>query len=424
MAWPCHGMGTMTITATADCRADDGHLVALPIAGADARAALLPAAGMLAAAVLFVAVRLLVVGDGDISSFVVPGDDFVARSIADRVAVIGGDGYDGQFFYRLALDPFEHATDAYGVRLDSPVRIGRIAYPALAWLVAFGGVTAIVPWALVVVNVAGLGVLGFVGGLLARCSGRHAMWGLLVAGWSGFVFTVARDLAEVVASCAVVAGLLALRQGMAVAAGVALSVAVLARETVVVVVVAVAVVMVLQSFVGPDRSALHVGRARTHLAWMAPAGLFCVWQVMCWWSTGEIPIVVSAGRHVASPELGASLGGDGNGSWMGLSPRLAGLKVAQFAVLVGVAVLVPFAWRRGGTPLHELAGWVMLAVLAMRIFPLVWNDWAGFRAFSEFHVVGSVLLIGSRVDQRALGAVAVLMAPVWLATAAYLTVVL
>lgn len=392
--------------------------------GDDARAAMAPAMWMVAGAIAFVIFRLLVVGDGDISSFVVAGDDFVARSMVDRVAVIGGDGYDGQFFYRLALDPFEHSTDANGVRLDSPVRVGRIAYPALAWLVAIGGVSAIVPWALVAVNTAALGLLGFVGGLFARQAGRSAMWGLLVAGWSGFVFTVARDLSEVVSSCAVAAGLLGLRQGTAALAAVALSVAVLARETALVVVAAVAVVMLVRAGLGRARAASRAGPGGSHVVWIAPAAVFGVWQLLCWWSTGEVPVLVSAGGHVGSPEVGTILGGAGNDSWIGVSGRLAVLKLAQFAVVVVVAVLVPLAWRRGGPLLHEIAAWVVLAVIALRVFPLVWNDWASFRAFSELHVVGAMVLIGSPLDRRALGAVAGLMAPVWCATATYLVAVL
>ena len=54
--------------------------------------------------------------------------------------------------YRMALAPLNFHHTAYGIRMDTLSRFERIAYPALAWLVA-GGRSAFVPWSLVIVNV-------------------------------------------------------------------------------------------------------------------------------------------------------------------------------------------------------------------------------------------------------------------------------
>jgi hypothetical protein len=82
--------------------------------------------------------------------------------------------YDGQFFYRLALAPADLRLEAQGVRLDTALRRQRPGYPALAWLLSCGRPT-LVAWALLVVNVLGLGVLGLLGGLAAQDAGRHAL---------------------------------------------------------------------------------------------------------------------------------------------------------------------------------------------------------------------------------------------------------
>ena len=74
--------------------------------------------------------------------------------------------------------------EAHGVRLDTALRRQRPGYPALAWLLS-GGRPAPVAWALLVVNVLGLGVLGLLGGLATQVVGRHALWGLLVPGFPG-----------------------------------------------------------------------------------------------------------------------------------------------------------------------------------------------------------------------------------------------
>ena len=45
-----------------------------------------------------------------------------------------------------------------------------------------------------------MGVLGLLGGLAAQEAGRHALWGLIVPGFPGFVMTLARDLSEITAA--------------------------------------------------------------------------------------------------------------------------------------------------------------------------------------------------------------------------------
>src|ERR1017187_2788929 len=47
-------------------------------------------------------------------------------------------GYDGQFFYRLALSPLNFHHTAYGITMDRPYRYMRIGYPAVTWLFSLG----------------------------------------------------------------------------------------------------------------------------------------------------------------------------------------------------------------------------------------------------------------------------------------------
>ncbi len=75
-------------------------------------------------------------------------------------------GYDGQFFYRLALNPLNFHHTAYGITMDRPYRFMRIGYPALTWLVS-AGQHSLVPVMLVVVNIAAIGALGYLGARFA-----------------------------------------------------------------------------------------------------------------------------------------------------------------------------------------------------------------------------------------------------------------
>ena len=101
--------------------------------------------------------RLLVPADGDISRFVVAGDNFVDPATVDPPIHVIEDswGYDGQYFWRLAVDPAQWDLDRHhhGVVFDSAYRPPRLGYPLAAWALSAGHA----PWVattLVAVNVA------------------------------------------------------------------------------------------------------------------------------------------------------------------------------------------------------------------------------------------------------------------------------
>jgi len=139
-------------------------------------ASLVAALGALA----FVAGRLADAAHGSIGAFVVAGSRYARPgAVPAGIPVVTGNGYDGQFYFRMALDPADVARTAFGITFDSAERLSRIGYPFLAWLAA-GGVRAAVPWTMVAVNVVALALLGLLGAVLARSAGRHALAGLLV----------------------------------------------------------------------------------------------------------------------------------------------------------------------------------------------------------------------------------------------------
>ncbi len=79
----------------------------------------------------FLLTRLSLHG-GDPSFFVTAGAFFVDRQSAPASLSIlnGSHGYDGQFYYRLALDPFPAQRTNFGITLDVPAyRQQRILYP-------------------------------------------------------------------------------------------------------------------------------------------------------------------------------------------------------------------------------------------------------------------------------------------------------
>src|ERR1700722_18068091 len=145
-----------------------------------------PAAIAVGSAICFVFLRLELFAHGDVTRFIDAGRSFVNPARAPgNLKIVPGSGYDGEFYYRLALDPANLHRTAFGITFDNASRGQRITYSALTWLVAGGGQRALVPVALVVVNIMGLGVLGWLGGMIARDAKRPAVYGLLIAGYFG-----------------------------------------------------------------------------------------------------------------------------------------------------------------------------------------------------------------------------------------------
>lgn len=90
----------------------------------------------------------------DASIFIVAGDRYVDQSklISPIIVQPRSDGYDGQFYYRMALAPLAFTNPVFGVRLDNPAwRTQRIVYPLVAWAAAFGR-GDLIPLSLFLVN--------------------------------------------------------------------------------------------------------------------------------------------------------------------------------------------------------------------------------------------------------------------------------
>ncbi len=370
--------------------------------------AVVPAAVAAVAGTLFVLARLLVVAKGDLSRFVMAGRDFVNPAAAPAgLHVFSGTGYDGQFYYRLALDPANLHKTAFGVTLDAGFRIQRIGLPVLAWL-ASGGQHQLVPDALVAVNLAALVVLAWLGGILARDAGRHAAWGLLVAGYWGFLFSIGRDLPEVVASCFLVGGLVALRRNRPLIAGIVFACAVLTLETTLDVVIAVGLVSVVQILRGRRRPGAF------DLAWVLPGLAFVGWQLTGWAVTGVLPMRADTGDNLAAPVV--NMVGAVVHYLTRISSPTSLLWLGEFFVLAVVTLFAAWSLLRSRVPAWEKTAWVVAFLVALSLARGIWYGHADFRAFEDLYVLSSIVLIGSR---HRLWLPAALVAVAWVVTFAH-----
>jgi hypothetical protein len=370
-------------------------------------------------ALCFAGLRLVVAARGNIAAFIVVGaDDARRRRLPHGVPVVPGTGYDGEFYYRLALDPLDWGRWAFGITLDNIYRIDRIGYPALAWLVA-GGHGPFVPVTLVLVNVAALGALGGFGAAFAREAGRPPIWGLVFAGYFGLLWSLARDLTEVVTAAAIVGGLVALRRNQWLLASLALTIAVLSRESVLVLLGALCLARLVEwakAFAGapPPRSALGAQRSArsgpsiVDLSWILPVLAFSAWQGAAYVATGKLPLTASRGSNVSIPFVGFARG---FAHYLHLLPARAGLLwFGELTLLLVLGVLSALSYRSTQALLHERLAWIGYCLLTVSLAPSIWLGDVGFRSLIEFYLFSWVLLICSR---RRYGVLASLLALAW-----------
>ncbi len=350
------------------------------------------------AALAFALARWQTWAHGNISRFILAGRHFARPAqLPHGIPVAPTYGYDGQFFYRLALNPLNFHRTAYGITMDRPYRYMRIGYPALTWLVSLGQ-HSLVPIMLVAVNIAAIGALGYLGARFAVDGGRHALAGLLLPGYFGLITGLSRDTAEPLAAVCLLAGLLAVRARRPVLAAALLAYGALTRETVMVAVAAIAIMRVLPMLRRQARP------GRDDLAWLVPAVAFAAWQVVVRAAIGSFPLLADSGRNAGAPFV-APL--------QALKSNLAHLNTRQFdqydlwllelAILALFAIAALLSLRSTNAPVHERLAFVLYLVEICVVTPSTWGSLdADLRSFIEVYLLAVIILLST--PRRNLGA--------------------
>ena len=356
----------------------------------------------------FASLRLWLAAGGNITKFVRAALPFSRRGQVPRgLFVFPANGYDGQFYYRLALDPANLRHEAFGITMDSPFRLQRIGYPALAWLISLGQ-RSWVPVALVIVNVLALGAIGMAGGMLARDGGRHAMWGLLLAGYFGFFISVGCDLTEPVAAACLLGGVLAYRRQRPALAGLLFAYGALTRETVVIVPLAL----------GLTRLAAAVRRrarpSRSDLAWSLPVIAFGGWQLVLRATTGTFILLTglrgNTGRGLPFGEFAGAVRANAGLLWLPVGAAYIWfLEVATLGAFAGAALS---SLRSATGPAYERVAFVAFILELGILSASIWTGHADLRSVDEIYLFAVLILLGSGRRLRSLAAGAGLAAVV------------
>ncbi|GEM_PF-310911 len=293
----------------------------------------------------------------DPSVFIVAGDKVVNKKALSAPIIIipNSKGYDGEYYYRLALNPFTSKRSEYGITIDAPsLRMSRVGYPFLAWALSGGGNPALLRWVLIGINLVGLGVIVGAGAKLAARVGNPPWFGLLLGFYPGFVFTLLRDTTEIVATAFAVLGLLfALRLSFWTAALFWVG-AVLTRETTLLYSLGFACVVVFNM----------VKSRRWHpqiIPIAVPGVIFCVWQYLLFIRWGVLPLKTDTGKNIGFPFFGI---------WHFLTRNVTGHHLGAFVAICFFAALVWFAVQlvgrfafRFSSRASSLLGWLIYAIL-------------------------------------------------------------
>lgn len=309
--------------------------------------------------------------------------------IADPGAV----GYDGQFYYRLALNPFNWNKTAFGITMDQPYRYTRIGYPVLAWLVSFGQ-HSLVPIVLVGLNLLGVAAMAYLGAMFAREYGRHALWGLLFAAYFGLVVSIGRDTPEPIAEAFMLAGLLAYRRERWVWSGALFAFGALTRETILFAPAAIAVIRLIAIARRKERPGLP------DVAWLAPAVVYGLLEVYTKFAIkgqfSQSALSADTTRNLGTPFQAMIDGIKYAIIHLHTQPHLYGLVLFEYATLflfiaAGFVVIVVTT-----APLHERLAFVFFVLQLGLASSQIWGSTFGDgRSMLEPFLFALILLIAT-----------------------------
>ena len=335
----------------------------------------------------FIMLRLAA-GGNDPSIFVLAGDKFVDANHAPKglKVLVNWDGYDGQFFYRLALDPFTTKVTDFGISLDLPPwRQQRIVYPTLVWLMSLGR-PEIVPWMLIAVNYVSLCLIGWIGGAIMQSMGRHALWGLVFPLYPGFLFTLACDTAEILQVGLVLTSLwLLMRQRPRLATG-ALTLAVLTKDPALLVAVGAMITYLVERWKRTGDSKIK------WYYFVIPGFVFALWQLFLFGRWQQFP-VLAGGFDLSWPLIDFAAFVTRS---LEASDPFRTRSIAEMILIVMMVIAPLLLIRSSPARLHNKVTWLLYGLLASAYTTMIWvTDTGFFRALSDFYVFGMLIVVST-----------------------------
>jgi hypothetical protein len=285
-------------------------------------------------------------------------------------------GYDGQFYWIQANDPLLlHQSTLVDLHATNPnYGMQRVAYPALAYLLAAGRRGAL-PWSLLAVNVLSVLAITAAFAVYARRRGWSGWWALAIGLTPGLLMPSLRDLSDPLAVAAMLGGLLAWQGGRPWLAGGLLTVAALAREPMLIAAVAIGADVTWRSLrVRRDHAAVKTLVRRAWPPVVIPLVSYAGWQVYIHgrYSAGAAatskPVLPPFRDFVNEVRVALHAGVPTAGMWdlVYVALMLAGIGAA-------IALLIR-SFRCGQARVAAVAAVLFAAVLTVIVFGDQWGD--------------------------------------------------
>jgi len=335
----------------------------------------------------------------DPTFFVVTGGFFYDQSQSPQpLTVRSHTGYDGQFYYRFALHPLSSDRTAYGITIDNPSYRGqRILYPVLAHVLAFGR-TSWIPWSMIIVNYVAICGLALSAARFAERLEVPALYGLAIPFLPAVLLGLARDLTDPCAISLMVFAIFLIHSRRITFGACILTLAILARET-----------MVLVAGAFFIHAAWHSRRKQSRwtdsIALLIPIATYVMVQLWMFSRWKEFAVITGQGNLDRVP-LWSLVSFVMHTVRIWEAPSLPSLLyhllvITELAYLGATILLAAFALMRSEVASEIKLAWLTYLVLAAFFSNFIWvEDWAFMRACQELLVLSLIVLIGARERRR------------------------
>ncbi len=338
---------------------------------------------------IYLTERTIVVAKGNISSLALIGTTFADRKqLPSYLYQHQGSGYDGQFFLRLALDPFDLRMHAFGITMNGAFRDQRIVYPFLAWALALGH-DHWVPFTLVIVNLLAVTFIAYIGTKLARNTAHPAMVGLLLGGYFGYTMSTGRDLTEPTAAAFLLLAMYLFEHDHPAFAGLSFALAGLAIETELIAPIAIGLIWLIV-LLRKRRSASNP------LVFLIPGLVALAFQGFLRILLGKIALSGDIRGNIGIPIYSVIVGIIDHTHKINLTNLIW---FGQLAIIGLFVVLAAMNLKSPDVPGYLKVTWTMMLILTLSLSGEIWNHSSYFRATDILWLTSVLIWSRSRPTQ-------------------------
>lgn len=314
----------------------------------------------------------------DTSYIITIGEKFVdLNKLPNNLIVFANSwGYDGQFYFRLAINPVTNKKTDHGITIDYPAyRHQRIVYPLLSWFLTLGNIN-LLPTIMFLINLVSLSLIGLIGGYLAKSFKTHSLWGSILAFSPGFPYTLSRDLTEILQILFMLLGTLLLTKGKYILCATALTLAVLTKET--------SLLITLGMFIFHPKRKLF----------LIPLATFVIWQVILSLTWGQAPIFSASGIFGKPFEAFVQF----FLSTLSFSSRFQKISFIQICFLIVFISSTLLALKLSIVNKAIKISYCFYLIMALFYTNHFWvEDISFMRALSEMVILGMLIIISSKI---------------------------